>query len=94
MDEQRIQKIRERLQATTPGAWAVFVTYAKDDIAYLLEWRGNLLRQLEAAIEIVKKSGEDSYICDGLSIAKDIVGAGPDADVHELMQGILDEFGF
>lgn len=23
MDEQRIQKIRERLQATTPGAWEV-----------------------------------------------------------------------
>ena len=48
---------------------------------------------MEAAIEIVKKSGEDGYICTGLGIAKDIVEAGLDVDAGELTRKILDDFG-
>lgn len=52
--------------------------------------RDALLQNLRAAINAVNEYGEDSYICDGLSIAIKIIEAGPNVDVKHLIKNEME----
>jgi len=55
------------------------------------DYAQRLIQQLEQAIKLVKESGEDCYICEGLDIAKAIVEAGPDADAAETVKKFIED---